>query len=60
MDLKGLLIGGFESAFFANLVAAYILENSREPFSDTIYDGIYRDNELMVTDEKKTVDELTR
>ena len=40
-------------AFFANLVAAYILENSRELFLDTIYDRIYRDDELTVMAEIK-------
>ena len=58
MDLKGLIIGGFELALFANLVDAHILENSRELFLDTIYDGIYREDELMVMDGKKIVEEL--
>ena len=58
MELKGLTIGGFESSFFANLVAAYILENSRELFLDTIYNGIQSDDALRVTDGKKIIDKL--
>jgi len=34
-------IGGFESAFFADLVAAYILEISTELSSNSICYGIY-------------------
>ena len=58
MNLKGLTICGFESALFANLVAAYILENSRELFSDTSYDEIYRDNGLTIMGGKKIIWEL--
>jgi len=53
-----MVVGGFESAFFTNLVAAYILDNSRELFLDTIYDGIYRDDELTVMGGNKTIEEL--
>ncbi len=31
---KGLTIGGFESAFFTDLIVAYILEQSQELFND--------------------------
>ena len=44
MEDKGLMIGGFESAFFADLVAAYLLENLKQLFNDSRYNGIYRDN----------------
>ena len=49
---KGLTIGGFEPAFFIDLVAAYILKTSRELFSNMIYDRNYRDDELTVTEGK--------
>ena len=34
---KGLTIGGFESAGFADLVAAYILEQTEELFQNFLY-----------------------
>ena len=37
VDKKGLTIGGFESAFSADLVAAFILENSEDLFETSIY-----------------------
>ncbi len=35
VEEKGLTIGGFESAFFADLVAAYILKTSQDLFKDS-------------------------
>ena len=58
VEIKGLTIGGFESAFFADLVAAYILENSTELFADSIFYGIYRDDGLFVRDGKRSVEEM--
>jgi hypothetical protein len=43
-----LTIGGYESAWLADLVAAYVLENTAHLFADAIYDGIYRDDGLVV------------
>ena len=60
VEAKGLTIGGFESAFYANLVAAYILENSPELFSDSVFYGIYRDDGLNVIDGKKSTEELVK
>ena len=45
---KGLTIGGYESAFFADLVAAYILEKSADIFDDSIFFKIYRDDGIDV------------
>jgi hypothetical protein len=45
---KGLTIRGYESAWLADLVAAYVLENTTHLFVDAIYDGIYRDDGLVV------------
>jgi len=48
-DDRGLTIGGYESAWLADLVAAYILEKTNdECFSETLFNGIYRDNGLVV------------
>ncbi len=34
---KGLTIGGYEAAWLANLVAAFVLENTKESFEGTAY-----------------------
>ena len=57
VDEKGLTIGGYESAWLADLVAAYILENSRSHFRNCIFDGTYRDDGLRITDGTETTDE---
>lgn len=51
---KGLTIGGYESAWLADLVAAYILERSQQLFDEAEYDGIYRDDGLVVLKGKKS------
>ena len=48
VEEKGLTIGGYESAFFADLVAAYILENSQDIFEDSLFNKIYRDDGIDV------------
>ena len=49
---RGLTIGGYGSAFFADLVAAFALERAKELnprlFSMADYLGIYRDDGIMV------------
>ena len=50
VEEKGLTIGGFESAFYDDLVAAYILENPPELFSDSVFYGIYRDDGICHTE----------
>ena len=53
-DGQELTIGGYESAWLADLVAAIILENTQPLFSDTIFNEIYRDDELTIFTGKKT------
>ena len=48
VEEKGLTIGVFESAFFAYLVASYILEISEDHFEDSTYNGIYRDDGIDI------------
>jgi hypothetical protein len=36
VEEKGLTIGGYESAFFADLAAAYILEKAEDIFDDSL------------------------
>jgi len=45
---KRLLIGGYESAWLADLVAAFVLEHTTEAFKNSTYHGIYRDDGLVV------------
>eukprot|EP00984_Skeletonema_dohrnii_P023783 scaffold12871_cov72-Skeletonema_dohrnii-CCMP3373.AAC.1 len=57
VDTKGLTIGGYESAFLADLVAAFILENTEDLFEGA-YSKIYRDDGVRICMEKKTTDEV--
>eukprot|EP00957_Ditylum_brightwellii_P164257 12505186-Ditylum_brightwellii.AAC.1 len=47
-----LAIGGYESAFLADLVASYLLEMTGKKFIEAQYKGIYRDDGLTVLLEK--------
>jgi hypothetical protein len=55
---KGLTIGGYESAWLADLVAAFVLENTTELFNETVYDGIYRDDGLVIMEGVRTNREI--
>ena len=57
---KGLTIGGYESAWLSDLVAAFVLENTQEFFEDAVYDGIYRDDGLVVMKGNKSNEEITQ
>ena len=48
---KGLTIGGFESAFFADLAAAYLLENSEHIFEKSLFNKIYRNDGTDIKNE---------
>jgi hypothetical protein len=47
-DEKGLTIGGYESAWLADLVGAYILANTKNCFNDVSYYGLYRDGGIGI------------
>ena len=49
MQEKCLTIGCYESAWLADLAAAYILENIQNYFKGNPYFGIYRDDDICVT-----------
>ena len=49
---RGLTIGGYESAWLADLVGSYILEMSPDLFNEAIYYGLYRDDGLVVLRDK--------
>ena len=57
-EKRGLTIGGFESAWLADLVAAYLLEMTEKNFENMRYHGIYRDDGYMIFDETKSKREI--
>ena len=58
IEEQGLVIGGYKSAFLANLVASYLFENAKSNFHLTTYHGIYRYNDLVVFTGKKIGKEI--
>ena len=55
---RGLTIGGYESAWLADLVMSFILDNTEHLFDDTIYNGCYRDDGICIFKGNKTKAEL--
>ena len=52
------MIGGYESAFLADLVASYLFDKSSPIFRPTIYHGIYQYDGLVVFKGKKETSEI--
>ena len=48
----------YESAWLADLVAAFILEETKNEFTETKYYGIYRDDGLVILNGKKSTAEI--
>jgi hypothetical protein len=44
LNTKGLNIGGYEPAWLADLVASFLLDQSRSHFDHCFFDGIYHDD----------------
>ena len=59
-DEKGLAIVGYESAFLADLVAAFLFEVIWTPFVDCFYKRIYRDDGITVLKGKMMVSEVIK
>ena len=58
---RGLTIGGYESAWLADLVASYFFENPCNLFTKTTkYYGIYSDDRIVFFDWKWSTDDITR
>jgi hypothetical protein len=57
---KGLTIGGYKSAWLADLVAAFVLENCKDLFDNAVYDRIYRDDGLVIMDGQKTNADISK
>ena len=56
VDERGLTIGGYESAWLADLVAAFILETSKEFFVRASFFGIYRDDGIVAFRKQPTTE----
>ena len=57
-EKRGLTIGGYESAWLADLVVAYLLKQTENLFEDFIYHGIYRDDGFLILKGIKTKREM--
>ena len=53
-----MLLGGYESAIFADLVAAYILEKLTDIFEDSLFNKIYRNDGIDIKKSTKSPDEI--
>ena len=53
-----LTIGGYKSAWLADLVVAYITENMRTLFKEAKLFGIYQDDGLVFHDSRLTTEEI--
>jgi hypothetical protein len=49
---RGLAIGGYESAFLADMVVSFLFEKTIDMFDNTIYKGIYRDDGITIFNNK--------
>jgi hypothetical protein len=57
-DEKGLAIGGYESAWLADLVGAYILANTKQHFKEVSFYGLYRDDGIRIFNHLWTYEEI--
>ena len=55
---KGLTIGGYESAWLADLVGAFVLEKTKKSFKNTRYHGLYRDDGFAVFKSNLSFEEI--
>ena len=55
---QGLAIGGYESAFLADLVVSYLFEKAKPIFRPTLYYGIYWYDGLVVFRGKNKASEI--
>mgnify|MGYP001787478984 FL=1 len=57
---KGLTIGGYESAWLADLVGSYILAHTKSHFRNSKYYGLYRDDGIAVFNNKLSYDDISK
>ena len=55
---KGLTIGGYDSAWLADMVAGYLLDLAESHLEMTTFFGMYRDDGNVVFDGIRSADEL--
>ena len=60
IETKGLVIGGYESAFLADLVASYLFKKCSNQFKEVLWKGIYRYDGLLVFKGKKSLSDIKR
>ena len=53
-----LAIGGYESAWLADMAIAYIFEQSKEEIKELLFKAKYKDNGLGIMKEKKLVEQM--
>ena len=58
VEVKGLTIGGFESAGFADLVAAFLMEQIDELFTNSVLYEMYRDDGININEGQLTIREM--
>ena len=58
-DEKGLTIGGNESAWLSDVVGSYLFQNSQDLFHQTYYNGIYRDDGIVIFKGKWTAQHIS-
>jgi len=57
---KGLTIGGYESAWLADLVGAHILDNTKSHFRKTKHYGLHRDDGIAAFNNKLSYDDMLK
>jgi hypothetical protein len=57
---RGLTIGGYELAWLADLCMAYVMDNSMDILDELVYEGIYRDNSIVVFKGPLTTSEVAK
>ena len=57
---KGLAIGGYKSAFLADLLESYLFKKCNNQFKKIMLQVIYRDHGLLVFKGKKSLSEIKR
>jgi hypothetical protein len=55
---KGLTIGGYESAWLADLVGTFVLDHTEHLFRESPFSGIYRDDGLVAFNGKQSPSEI--
>ena len=55
---RSLTIGGYDSAWNADLIASYILNMAQDHFTETKFFGLYRDDGNIILDGTRSTEEI--